>query len=109
MLDIDNGPVIFAQDFCHWHIAAGGRAAELPAVSACGIFVFEEAMQERGVRRIDPDLERLQPVAADQALEREGMAIGRNEAVDLRKCRRLAFAEPGPENSALLDHGIGAL
>src|SRR5712691_941293 len=66
-------------------------------------------MQERGVRRIDADLERLQPVAIDVALEREGMAIRRNKTVDFRKRRRLAFAQISPENAALLDHRIGAL
>src|SRR3954452_9142933 len=34
LLDIDDGAIVFAQDFGHWHIAAGGLAAELPAVSA---------------------------------------------------------------------------
>src|SRR6188474_1377619 len=66
-------------------------------------------MQERGVCWIDADLERLQPVAVDMALEREGVAVGRDKTVDLRKCRRRAFAKPSPENAALLDHGIGAL
>ncbi len=61
------------------------------------------------MRRIDADFQRLQPVAVEMALEREGVAVGRDEAVDLRKCRRLAFAEIGPEDAALLDHGIGAL
>src|ERR1700730_8878267 len=66
-------------------------------------------MQERGMRRIDADLERLQPVAIDVALECEGMAIGRHEAIDFRKRRRLAFAEIRPQNSALLDHRVSAL
>ena len=34
LLDIDDGSIVFAQDFGHRHIAAGGLAAELPAVSA---------------------------------------------------------------------------
>ena len=34
---------------------------------------------------------------------------GATKAVDLRKRRRFAFAEIGPEDAALLDHGIGAL
>src|SRR5712671_4717700 len=66
-------------------------------------------MQERGMRRIDADLERLQPVAIDVALEREGMAIGRDETIDFRKRRRLALAEIGPEDAAFLDHRISAL
>ncbi len=109
VLHIDNGPVIFAQDFCHRHIAAGGRATELLAVGGRRIFVLEKAMQERSMRGVDADLERLQPVAAEQALEREGMAIRRDKTVDFRKCRRLALAEISPEDSALLDHGVGAL
>src|SRR6185503_13946676 len=99
----------FAQDFRHRHVASGGSAAELLAVSGGSILVLEEAMQERGVRRIDADFERLQPVAIDVALERKSMAVRRDEAVDLWECRRLAFAEISPEDAALLDHGIGAL
>src|ERR1700675_96865 len=66
-------------------------------------------MQERGMRRIDADLERLQPVAIDVALEGEGMATGCHETIDFRKRRRLALTEIGPQNSALLDHRISAL
>src|SRR5258708_33191489 len=66
-------------------------------------------MQERGVRRIDADFERLQPVAVDVALECKSMAIRRDKTVDLRKCRRLAFAEISPEDAAFLHHWIGAL
>ena len=109
VLDIDDRAVVFAQDLRHRHVAAGGRAAELLAVGGRGVLVLEEAMQERGVRRIDADFERLQPVAVDVALERERIGVGRDEAVDLGKRRRLAFAEIGPEDAALLDHGIGAL
>ena len=61
------------------------------------------------MRRVDADLESLQPVAAHVALECEGVAIGRNKTIDLGKCRRLAFAEIGPQNSALLNHGVSAL
>ncbi len=61
------------------------------------------------MRRIDADFERLQPVAVDVALERKGVAIGRHKAVDLRKRRRLAFAQIRPEDPALLDHRISAL
>ena len=61
------------------------------------------------MRRIDADLERLQPVAVDVALEGEGVGVRRHETVDLRKRRRLAFAQISPENAALLDHRIGAL
>src|SRR5512142_1551301 len=66
-------------------------------------------MQERGVRRIDADFERLQPVAVDVALECEGVAARCDKTIDLRKGRRLAFAEIRPEDAALLHHRIGAL
>ena len=109
VLDIDDRVVVFAQNLRHRHVAAGGCAAELLAVGCGRVLVLEEAMQERGVRRIDADFERLQPIAVHVALERKRMAVGCDEAVDLRKRRRLAFAEVGPEDAALLDHGIGAL
>src|SRR6202035_5491585 len=66
-------------------------------------------MQVRGVRGVDTDFERLQPVAGPVALEREDVAFGRDETVEFRKCRRFALAEIRPEDAALLDHGIGAL
>ena len=109
VLDIDDRVVVFAQNLGHRHIASGRRAAELLAVGRGSILVLEKAMQERGVRRIDADFQRLQPVAIDVALERKGMAVGRDETVDLRKRRRFAFAEISPEDAALLDHGIRAL
>ena len=43
------------------------------------------------------------------ALERKRVAVGRDETVELGKRRRFAFAHVGPEDAALLDHGIGAL
>ena len=89
LLDIDDRTVVFAQNLRHRHVAAGGRAAELLAIGLGGILILEEAMQIGGVRGIDADLERLQPVAVDVALERKGVAVGRDEAVDLGKRRRL--------------------
>ena len=86
-----------------------GFVAEHLAVALVRILVLEEAVQERGVHRIDADFERLQPVAVDHALEGEGVRRRRDEAVEIRKCRRLAAAEIGPENAALLDHRIGLL
>src|ERR1700722_4522113 len=58
---------------------------------------------------VDADLERLQPVAVDVALEGEGVAAGRDETIDLRKGGRFAHAQIGPENAALLHDRIGAL
>ena len=62
------------------------------AVALLRVLVVEEAMQERGVRRIDADLERLQPVAIDHALEREGVVSG---ATKQSKCGN-AGGSPGP-------------
>ena len=86
-----------------------GNVPEHLAVTFVGILILEEAVQERGVHRIDADFERLQPVAIDHALEGEGVGARRNEAVKIRKCRRLAGAEIGPDDAALLDHRIGFL
>src|SRR5262245_45636570 len=61
------------------------------------------------MRRVDADLQRLQPVAAPMALECKGVAVGRDERIDLGKGRRGAFAEIGPEDAGLLDDGIRAL
>src|SRR5215470_12263413 len=63
-------------------------------------------MQERRVNRVDADLERLQPVAIDHTLERERVAVRGNEAVEMRKCRRLAGPEIGKEDSAFLNHRV---
>ncbi len=86
-----------------------GRVAEHAAVAFVRVLVLEEAVQERGVHRIDADFERLQPVAVDHALEGEGVRRGRDEAVEIRKRRRLARAEISPQDAALLDHRIGFL
>ena len=78
--------------------------AELLAVGlARRVLVLVEAVQVGGVRRVDADLQRLQPVAVDQALEGEGVGAGREEAVEVGEGRRLAFAELG-EDDAVLDH-----
>jgi len=53
VLDIDDGAVVFAQNLRHRHVAAGGCAAKLLAIGGRGILVLEEAMQERGMRRVD--------------------------------------------------------
>src|SRR5262245_41488379 len=42
-------------------------------------------------------------------LECKGVAVGRDEGIDLGKGRRGAFAEIGPKNAGLLDDGVGAL
>src|SRR5206468_2207685 len=61
------------------------------------------------MRRVNTDLQRLQPVATPMPLECKGVAVGRDEGIDLGKGRRLAFAEIGPEDAGLLDDGVGAL
>src|SRR5215813_6896463 len=42
-------------------------------------------------------------------LECKGVAVGRDEGIDLGKGGRGAFAEIGPEDAGLLDDGVGAL
>src|SRR5690349_14655300 len=60
------------------------------------------------MRGIDADFEHLQPIAVDMALEGEGIGIGREEAVEIGKSRRLALAEIGENDPAALDRGMGA-
>src|SRR4029453_19330411 len=76
---------------------AGAGGAELPAVRGLerGL-VLEIAMQERRMRRIDADLERLQPVAAPQALEGEAVARRRDERVERWQGRRQRALGPEP-------------
>src|SRR5690606_35689150 len=50
-----------------------------------------------------------QPVAGDVALEGEDMAVGRHEAVEVGKGRRLALTQIGKENAAAQNHRIALL
>jgi len=59
------------------------------------------------VGRVDAHFQRLQPVAVDHALEREGVGRGRRETVEVRKRRRRARPHIGKQDSALLHHRIG--
>src|SRR5439155_3434203 len=102
------GPVVLSQYFADWHLRIGGRAAELPTVARRGVLVLEEAVQPGGMRRVDADLERLQPVAVPVPLERERVLVRRDEAVEARKRRRLAGAEIGEEDAASFRHRIRA-
>src|SRR5262249_49373707 len=70
---------------------------------------MKETMQERRVDRIDADLERLQPVALDHALECEGVAGRRDEAVEMRERRRLAGPEIGEQDAVLFHDRIRLL
>ena len=106
-LDADLRPVVLAQHLADRQVGIRRLAAELLAVAPRRVLVLEVLVQPGGVRRVDADLERLQPVAVPVALEREGVGVGRDEAVELRKRRRLAFAEVGEQDAALLDHRIG--
>ena len=94
-LHLDARPAELAQDAGHRHVGAHRRAAELLAVGVPGVLVLEETMQVGGMRRVDPDLQRLQPVALDHALEGEGVRCGRGEAVELPARRA---ARPSPMN-----------
>ena len=92
---------------------AGAGGAKLAAVGlvACERLVLEVAVQERRVRRIDADLERLQPVAVPQALEGEAVARRRDEGVECRqrRRRRALGAEPREEHAGALLQRIAAL
>jgi len=88
----------------HRHIGAGGGAAELLAIGRGCVLVLEEAMQERRMRRIDADFQRLQPVAVDVALECKYDYPARRNSRSL-EMPAFAFAQISPEDAALLNHG----
>src|SRR5215467_8415129 len=100
---------MLAHDPRHRHVGVDRLVAEQLAVTGLRLLVVEKAVQERGVRRIDADLERLQPVAVDHALEREGVACRRDETIEMRERRRLARPEISEQDAALLHHRIGGL
>ena len=108
-LDLDLRTRKLAHDPGHRHIGIDRLVAKQLAIALGRLFVMEEAVQERGVRRIDADLERLQPVAVDHALEREGVGRRRGEAVEMRERRRLARAHIGEQDPASLHHRVGLL
>src|SRR5262249_32900011 len=99
VFDLDARTRKFAHDTRHWRVGIVRGAAKYFSVTLARILVVEEAMQERCVHRIDADFKRLQPVAVDHSLEREGMAVGGNKAIEIRECRRLARTEIGEENA----------
>ena len=108
-LHLDARLVEIAHDLGHRHVGIERHVAEHAAVSIRGIAVVEEAMQERGVRWIDADFERLQPVALDQTLEREGVRVGCDQTIEMRQLRRRAGAHIGKQDAAALHHRIGFL
>ena len=98
----------------------GAGAAELLArrvvADASQRLVLQKAVQERRMRRVNPDLERLQPVGVPQALERKAVRGRRGEAVEGgegRRCAALrhvtATAQPRKQHAAFLNDGVAAL
>ncbi len=100
---------MLAQHLGDRQLRVRGFAAELLAVARRRVLVLEVAVQEGGVRRVDADFQRLQPVAVPIALEGEGVGVGRGEAVEVRESGRLARAEPREQDTAALGDRIRAL
>ena len=107
--DVDLRTREFAQQPCHRNVGIGGRRAELLAVGSAGELVLVEAMQVGGVRRIDADFQRLQPIALDQALEGEGVRAGRQKTIEVGKGRCFAVAEIGEDDAVLHHDRVGTL
>ena len=105
----DLGAVVFAQYLRDRQVGIRGLAAELLSITIGDVLVLLKAVQKGCVRRIDADLQRLQPVAVPVALEGEGVGVRRGEAVEMRERGRLAGAQPGEQDPASLGHGIRAL
>ena len=108
-LDLDLRAWMLAHQLRHRDFGTNRGVAKQLAVAKLGVLVVEEAMQERGMHRVDADFERLQPVAVDQSLKREGVRRRRDEAVEMRKRRRFARPQIAEQDAALLDDRIGFL
>src|SRR5260370_41141701 len=63
-------------------------------------------MQERSVGGIDADFERLEPVARDMSLEREGVGVGRDKTVKACKRGWLAGAQIGEQDAVAFANRI---
>ena len=61
------------------------------------------------MRRIHPDLDSLQPVAVQEALEREDVTGRCHQAIERRQRRRQAVAEEGEHQAAALHHRVALL
>ena len=66
-------------------------------------------MQERRVRRVNPNFKGLKPVTIDPPLESKGVRIRSNKAIEARKFRRRTGPQISEQNPAMLDHRIGLL
>lgn len=67
-------------------------------------------MQERRMRRIDADFERLQPIAIPKPFEGERMRFRRNETIERRACRGFdGRVKPRPNHTTLFNNGIRRL
>jgi hypothetical protein len=92
---------------------AGARSAELSTVGLVvgHRSVVQIAVQERRMRRVDADLERLQPVAMPEPLEGEAVAGGSEEGVERRQSagRRPLVTEPREQHAGARLQRIAAL
>ena len=68
-LDFYYRPHNFAQELCHGNFVR--RISKLLAVTLARVFIFKKTVKKRRMRRIDPNLHRLQPVCINMALESE--------------------------------------
>ena len=93
------------------HAGGAKLAAELLLAAGVKHIVLQIAMQERGMRRVDADLEGLQPVASPQPLEGEAVRGGRGKAVEGRQRgqRQVFGAEVGEDHARHLPHRVAAL
>jgi hypothetical protein len=81
----------FTQQARHRDVRADRRGPKLPAVDVPGgILVFKEAVKEARMSWVDPDLQRLQPIAGPQTLECKNMTVGCNEGVEPGERRGLS-------------------
>ena len=90
----------------HGDVFVPGAASKLPPVGIVRVLVLKVAMQERGMRGVDPNLDSLQVVALEKALEGKHMAVGCLEAIDSRQRRRITGPEIGENHAIAFDAGV---
>ena len=108
-LHVNGRAIKLAQHLGDGHFRIGRSTAKLLAVARRGVLIFKKTVQVRRVRRINADLQRLQPVALKQALEGKGVRAGGDKAIELRKRRWLAFAQIGKDDAGALYHLVSLL
>src|SRR5580658_7808275 len=106
VFSVDLRARIFSHDFRHRQRRVRRRTAKLYSIVSRRIVILEKTMQKRSMGGIDANFERLEPVARDMSLESEGVGVGRDETIKVRKRRRLAGSQIGEQDAVAFANRI---